>query len=115
MDKKNDGIFRSMGYVLCKCEIKEICVYFYGHPKRWTNHKYAHVWADLGRVAILCNNLDAPDGGIALSAATRANMGKQKAFVPKSINAKKPRRRGLDIQSSVVEPISKYSAMEARA
>ena len=83
MDKKNDGIFRSMGYALCKCEIKEICVYFYGHPKRWTNHKYAHVWADLGRVAILHNGLNPPDGGIALFAATRASLGKQKAFVSK--------------------------------
>ena len=79
-----------MGYALCKYEIKEICVYFYGHPKRKTNHKYAHVCPDLGRVAMLYNNLDAPDGGIALSAAKRASVGKQKAFVSKSINAKSP-------------------------
>jgi hypothetical protein len=32
---------------------------------------------------MLCNNLDAPDGGIALFAATRASLGKQKAFVSK--------------------------------
>ena len=84
--------------------------------RRWIwDNKNAHVCPETAHSAIMRIDQHRPVGGLGVCAATRASLGEITPLVRTAYMRKSPVAGAVIFQSSVVEPISKYSAMVARA